>query len=65
MLHNNRNEDKVETDLFQEAGAVIHGGKMRSEKEGVKLAAVVALQKILGTREPCKRTAITGLNLGV
>lgn len=52
MVHNNRNEDEVETDLFQEAGAVIHGGKMRLEKEGVKPAAVDLPE-------------ITGSNVGV
>lgn len=30
MAHDKRNEDNVETDFFQEAGAVIHGGKMHS-----------------------------------
>ena len=52
MVHNNRNEDKVETDLFQEAGAMIHGAKRHLEKEGVKPAAVPALQKIVGTHKP-------------
>lgn len=59
MVHNNRNEDEVETDLFQEAGAVIHGGKMPSKKGGGK---PTALQKIMGTREPCKCTKIASLN---
>lgn len=44
---------------------MIHGGKMHSEKEGMKPVAVAALQTIVGTREPCKPTKITGLNLGV
>lgn len=65
MLHNNRNEDKVETDLFQEAGAMIQGRKMHSEREGVKPVAVATFQKTVGTGEPCKGTKIAALNLGV
>lgn len=65
MVHNNRNEDKVETDLFQEVGAVIHGEKIHSEKERLKPVCVMALQKVTSTCEPCKCTKIAGLNLGV
>lgn len=38
MAHDKRNEDNVETDFFQEAGAVIQGGEMHS-------VPVLALQK--------------------
>lgn len=44
---------------------MIHGGKMRSEKEGVKPAAVTALQNIAGACEPCKRPEVASLNLGI
>ncbi|XP_041894854.1 bcl-2-like protein 11 [Corvus kubaryi] len=39
MAHNKRKEDNVKKDLFQEAGGVIHGGKMH-------LVPVLALQNL-------------------
>lgn len=53
MAHNKRNEDNVETDLFQEAGGVIHRGKMH-------LVPVLALQKPKGRR----RRASSRLGVG-
>lgn len=53
MAHDKRNEDNVETDLFQEAGAVIHRGEMH-------LVPVLALQKPEGRR----RRASSRLGVG-
>lgn len=53
MAHDKRNEDNVKTDLFQEAGALIHCEKMH-------LVPVLALQKPKGRR----RRASSRLGVG-
>lgn len=53
MAHDKNNEDNIETDLFQKAGAMIHCGKMH-------LVPILALQKLKGRR----RKASSRLRVG-